>query len=344
MLLFRLFFVIYFTFISLSLAADASKEASTKIEGNITRLKEVVLSFNNHYLFGTEDENNQSFKTWKLFSDTLSSLIEIGDREAEELLREEEKRKLRYFESVDFYVPDGEQDRYPLYMEGIWRQVAYFDQMARMNLIRVYQRTLSPEDKIPVQPNQAKAAFWLKLVPKRVFMFEEDLSPIEEMERYIEDEMCSTVTSPAHLPSEAGSTATVPACPPSLDFLEQAQEVIRFTRLLLSEETPPLAFKYYKSIYQQKPREEIDALEKILAHGLRVTIPIRWKSQLSQEALRGLQSVLIYFQRTGLIELEPEERGSSTVGYTSLIIKPFTVDKGLAEFMLRSAFKPSSKD
>ena len=83
-----------------------------------------------HYLFGTDANNENSLQNW---------IAWLADQQDQTLIQTEKENKISLLNDINFYVPDNDIENYPLYLEGIWRQVAYFNERARNRLLAVYQ-------------------------------------------------------------------------------------------------------------------------------------------------------------------------------------------------------------
>ena len=141
-------------------------------------LLEVVSSMHkDHYKFGTIEKNAISFQNWNIFCDsTVSRILMGGDFKEILSLRKEVQRKLRRLETIDCYIPDETMDDYSVYLEGIWEQVAFFDEEARRKLIEVYEKGSS---EVKIRKNPKKESFWKEFKHKYIFRNSDDCFSIE---------------------------------------------------------------------------------------------------------------------------------------------------------------------
>jgi len=147
------YFKLFFLLLTLIVKAGFSI-ASTEEDGAV--LRRTIHENRNHYVFGTEEKNMASFERWTSFYNALVELSELNNEESMKELEMVEYQKRSFLESIDFYVPDDKRDQYPLYIEGIWMQVACFDEAERTNLMKSY----SGELRSPVTPNEEKLSYW----------------------------------------------------------------------------------------------------------------------------------------------------------------------------------------
>lgn len=103
-------------------------------------------------VFGSNEDNQRSFLNWKSFYITQARSASL---ESIALLEREKQRKLRRLEDIDCYAPCGEENN-PLYLEGIWQQVAYFDSSIRKELIDAYEG----KTRSSIKQDFQKASFW----------------------------------------------------------------------------------------------------------------------------------------------------------------------------------------
>ena len=88
---------------------------------------------NHHYTFGSEEKNELSLQNW------IAWLQDQIVKNNSACIQAELQRKLRLPKIIDCYVQDEDKKNYPLYLEGIWRQVAYFDETTRLQLVEIYK-------------------------------------------------------------------------------------------------------------------------------------------------------------------------------------------------------------
>jgi hypothetical protein len=112
-----------------------------------------------HWDFGSEAANQASFNRWKAMYDALAAAA-LHDAAAAQQLAKACDQKRSMLESIEFYVPDGEHHLYPLYLEGIWMQVAVFDAAERAALCAAY----AGEMPCPVAPSAPKLQYWKTVV------------------------------------------------------------------------------------------------------------------------------------------------------------------------------------
>jgi len=143
-------------FLLLALITKAEISVATTEEDNGEVLRSTIHENRNHYVFGTKEANEESFDHWQKFYNALVELSELNNEESMDELAKVEGQKRSFLESVDFYVPDSKRDQYPLYLEGIWMQVACFDEAERTNLMKAY----SGELRSPVAPHEEKLSYW----------------------------------------------------------------------------------------------------------------------------------------------------------------------------------------
>ena len=126
------------------------------------RVRAVLAAERAHYGFGTPEANSESFGRWRRYYQAALDLARFSAEESAALLRRVQAQKAAFLDSIDFYVPEGQEQRHPCYLEGIWQQVAWFDAGERAGLLAAYAGTAAAS---PVAPDARKAQEWAALAP-----------------------------------------------------------------------------------------------------------------------------------------------------------------------------------
>jgi len=112
-----------------------------------------------HGEYGSPELNEGSLIRWMLYSRALFILSETPANRYHEKdkvrFKEQLQRKERRLDNIEAYIPDGKMEDYPLYLEGIWQEVATFNSQARRKLIEAYNK-----GDTPLALNHQKARFW----------------------------------------------------------------------------------------------------------------------------------------------------------------------------------------
>lgn len=127
---------------------DSVLEEANKSPDLMLPQLEVIRKANRyHGTFGTAEDNQESLRHWLLYSRALYILSQVGankyQKKDEERLKEQIQRKLRRLETIDAYIPEGKENLYPLYQEGIQMQIATFSKKVRDKLINEYKKNSS---------------------------------------------------------------------------------------------------------------------------------------------------------------------------------------------------------
>lgn len=132
-------------------------EKALRNKNYIEVLTEILQIHNSHYNFGTKHLNKESFRNW-LISLRILNILSEKDKNYNILLSNEKETKKRYLDNIDCYILGDEKKikkDYPLYLEGIWNQVACFDNEEREELIKCYE---SGKNILP--KNEKKEEYW----------------------------------------------------------------------------------------------------------------------------------------------------------------------------------------
>lgn len=108
-------------------------------------LSEIAYDNKDCFTFGTKEDNETSFNKWILYSRSLYALTLLGVGNYKETLLEEFAARRDRLETVDCYT---DSKSYPIYLVGVWNQVASFDLKERNYLIEAAESgKIIPKDE-----------------------------------------------------------------------------------------------------------------------------------------------------------------------------------------------------
>jgi hypothetical protein len=120
---------------------------------SLEELKNLAEQSRSHMIIGTPEKNAVALKNWAIFYNACNLLG--GDYKR--LLENEIQATRRSFEAADCYADAKD---YPLYLIGVWEQLATFDSDLRKQLIQAYR-----QGQYRIQVNDERAKVWEAFVP-----------------------------------------------------------------------------------------------------------------------------------------------------------------------------------